>query len=204
MYITVTSHKGGVGKSITAIHLAGWLAERHGAGSTVLVDTDRNASSLAWAERGEARGFPPSFSVVDLEAEVGNEEHVVYDSPGRLDEESLIGAVRGSDLLVVPTTPEMMAIDALLVFIEDLEEIGGANYRVLLTMVPWWDLSGKEARQALQERDIPVFNSMIRRRKAFETASQAGVIVRDVRKRRAMEGWEDYGRVLDEIVTQSL
>ena len=51
MNITVTNHKGGCGKSTTAVHLAAYLAWECGEGSVVLVDTDPNGSALEWAAR---------------------------------------------------------------------------------------------------------------------------------------------------------
>src|SRR5919199_3787900 len=188
MLITVTSHKGGVGKTISAIHLAAFFVREFGEGSTVLVDTDPNGSALEWAERGNL-----PFAVIEPQAEPGDEEHTILDSQGRLHGEDLEAAVDESDLLVVPTTPEALALNALMLLVDDLERIGGrAEYRVLLTMVPWWNLSGARARKALTAEGVPLFGGQIRRREAFQTAALQGVLVYDVNERRGRQGWEDY------------
>lgn len=193
--ITVTSHKGGVGKTVSAIHLAAFFAGQFGEGSTVLIDTDPNASALEWAERGSL-----PFPVVDARAEPGGEEHTILDSQGRLSGEDLEAAVEESDLLVVPTTPEALSLNALMLLFEDLEGLGRrVEYRVLLTMVPWWNRSGANARKVLEAEGVPLFKGEIRRREAFQAAALRGVPVYDINERRARQGWEDYERVGREV-----
>ncbi|HBB36204.1 MAG TPA: hypothetical protein DDZ80_14775 [Cyanobacteria bacterium UBA8803] len=48
--LTVTGYKGGVGKSVTAVHLATFFSDL---GNTVLVDGDPNRTSLGWNSRGK-------------------------------------------------------------------------------------------------------------------------------------------------------
>ena len=201
MIVTVTSHKGGVGKTVSAVHLAGFFVQEFGKGSTVLLDADPNASALEWAQRGIDNETPLPFPVVEPEAEPGAEEHVVVDSQGRLSGEDLEAAAEDSDLLVIPTTPEPMALNALMLLIDDLEELRSkAEYRVLLTMVPWWNRSGAVARKELKAEGVPLFTGEIRRRQAFQDGSLAGVLVKDVNKRRAAQGWLDYEQVGQEVI----
>lgn len=196
MIVTVTSHKGGVGKTVTAIHLAAFFSEKFGEGSTVLIDTDPNASALEWAERG---GLP--FGVVEPSMEPGDEEHMILDSQGRLGGEDLEAAVEDSDLLVIPTSPEALSLNALMLLVGDLKALGGrAEYRVLLTMVPWWNRSGASARKALEAEGIPLFKGEIRRREAFQTAALRGVPVYEVNDRRARQGWEDYQKIGRQVI----
>lgn len=196
MIVTVTSHKGGVGKTVTSIHLAAFFERKFGEGSTVLVDTDPNASALEWSERG---GLP--FSVVGPDEDTGDEEHVILDSQGRLGGEDLEAAAEDSDLLVVPTTPEALSLNALMLLVEELEALrGDAEYRALLTMVPWWNRSGASARKALEAEGVPMFRGEIRRREAFQTAALQGVPIYEVNERRARQGWEDYEKVGRQVV----
>src|SRR5215208_6912431 len=102
MNVTVTNHKGGCGKSTTAVHVAAYLAREFGEGSVVLVDTDPHGSALEWAARGE-RGLP--CRVVGPQEET-DAERAVFAAQGRLHGEDLAAAARMSHVLVVPTTPD--------------------------------------------------------------------------------------------------
>src|ERR687897_482771 len=122
MNITVTNHKGGCGKSTTAVHVAAYMAREFVEGSVVFGETDPNGSAMEWAARGGEEGL--TFRVVRPE-EAAPEEHAVFDSQGRLHGEDLAAAAGLSDLLVVPTTPDFLSINALGRFLEDLDEVGG-------------------------------------------------------------------------------
>lgn len=203
MIITVTSHKGGVGKTVTSIHLAAFFGQRFGTGSTVVVDTDPNASSLKWSERAASRGYELPFAVVGP-GEAGEEEHVIFDSPGRLYREEMEAVAEVSHLVVVPTSPDALSVDALATFTQDFEDLGvEVAYRVLLTMVPWWNTSGRKARRDLASVGIPLFRSQVRFRPAFDTAALEGLPVSELRSKGARDGWKDYSAVGGEVIGAS-
>lgn len=201
MNVTVMNHKGGVGKTVTAVHLAAFLAVEYGGESVVLVDTDPNEGALDWAEGG---GLP--YEVMGPDGEPGDEEHTVYDSQGRLFGSDLETAAVMSDLLVVPSLTGAVDLRTLLRFAEDLEEIqrgdeSAAAYRVLLTSVPRWpSRAGARAREALAENGVPLFDGEIRNRAAFGKAGELGIPVYEVKDKRAHQGWEDYVTVGREMV----
>ena len=58
MIVTVASHKGGVGKTTTAVHLAAYLQTL---APTLLLDGDDTRNATAWGQRG--KGF--TFKVAD-------------------------------------------------------------------------------------------------------------------------------------------
>ena len=80
MIITVTSYKGGVGKTTTAIHLAAYLQRW---APTLLVDGDAIRSATKWSQRGNDNGLP--FKVVthaQMISHIRNYQHIVIDTEG--------------------------------------------------------------------------------------------------------------------------
>nr|WP_065711767.1 ParA family protein [Picosynechococcus sp. PCC 7117]ANV88867.1 chromosome partitioning protein ParA [Picosynechococcus sp. PCC 7117] len=195
MFITVAGFKGGVGKTTTAIHLACFFSTL---GDTLLVDGDPNHSATGWAKRGSL-----PFKVVDLMAAgrySRDFDHVIIDTAARPDKEELEALSDGCDLLVLPTSPDALAIDALLQTVDLLEEVGG-DYRVLLTLVhPPPVKSAEMAREALLDAGLKLFDGEIRRYIAHEKASLLGVPVYESGDRRGKIAWRDYENIGKEIV----
>ncbi|MBE9067482.1 ParA family protein [Leptolyngbya cf. ectocarpi LEGE 11479] len=196
MIITVASFKGGVGKTTTAIHLAAFF---QGRGRTLLIDADPNRSALGWAGRG---GLP--FAVVDpWQAETQSEayEHIIIDTQARPTTEDLAALANTCDLLVLPTMPDILSLDALVLTIEYLKSIQTHQYRILITAIPPKpNRAGGEVKKLLQEAGIPIFESGIGRLVAFQKAAMQGVPVYDIKDPRAERGWQDYKTVGNEML----
>ena len=178
MIVTVTSFKGGVGKTTTAVHLACYLHETKG--NVLLVDGDPNRSCLAWAQHGllpfkvaDERAAPKLFRQF---------EYIVIDTAARPEREELEALSQGCDLLVLPTTPDSLSIKALSLTVGTLKVIGTKHYKVLLTIVPPKPVKdGDEAREMLIEAGLPLFTTSIRRMIAFQRAALQGVPVYQVK-----------------------
>ena len=183
--ITVTGFKGGVGKSTAAVHLAAFFSEQ---GKTLLVDSDPNHTAVAWAAEGKL-----PFEVVttnQVARSVAGKDWIIFDTPARPNSEDLSELVSGCDLLILPTTPDIVSIRPM---IATIEELGNANYRALISIVPPRPMKDGEAAQAeLRELGYPVFETMIRRSVVFTKAASASSIVRDLNDPRAAVAWEDY------------
>ena len=196
MLITVAGFKGGVGKTTTAVHLACYFSQK---GDTVLVDGDPNRSATGWSKRGN---FP--FKVVDLmQAALYSPKykHIVIDTAARPNRDELEALSEGCELLVLPTTPDALAIDALLQTVDLLHALNSDRYRVLLTMIhPKPVKMAQQARIALNEEGLPLFQTDIRRYLAYEKAGLQGVPVYQVRDRMAKTAWSDYSAVGRELL----
>ncbi len=198
MIITVAAFKGGVGKTTSSVHLAALLQESK---PTLLIDGDPNRSATGWSRRGKL-----PFEVVDERqmakaAQRYADGYIVIDTEARPEEEDLKTLADGCDLLIVPTTPDALSLDALRQTISALKSLGNDRFRVLVTMVPPKpSRDGEEARAMLGGAGLPLFDGSIRRLVAFQKAALAGVTVGEVADPRAKEGWQDYRRVGEEVL----
>lgn len=198
MIITVVSLKGGVGKTTTSIHLAAYLQTLAPA---LLVDNDPNKSATGWAARSET-GLP--FRVVDVNQslKVGRDyEHVVFDTKARPDRNEMATLAEGCDLMIIPSTPDAMSIEALMGTVEILRGIGVGQWKILLTIIPPYpERDGEQARSMLEENGYPLFASGIREAKVFKQAALNGMIVNQVKGPRSASCWDDYAKVGAELM----
>jgi chromosome partitioning protein len=196
MITTVASFKGGVGKSTTAVHLAAYL---HLRGPTLLIDGDPNRSVTGWSKRG---GLP--FPVIDERQAARyarDYQHIVIDTQARPSREDLDALAGGCDLLVIPSTPDALALDALMLTAAALAELGADRFRVLLAICPPRpSRDAEEARAMITEAGLPMFAGEVRRAAAFSKAALQGVVVSSIKDPRAADCWRDYERIGTEIL----
>ncbi|GFE71897.1 ParA family protein [Chroococcus sp. FPU101] len=196
MIVTVASFKGGVGKSTTALHLAAYFQTQ---APTLLVDGDLNRSALLWASKGQL-----PFKVVDEKQGVKfarEYENLIIDTPARPALEELKTLAMGCDLLVLPTSPDALALGATLQMVDALHSLS-SNYRILLTLIPPPpSKTGEEAKATLVKAGLPVFQAGIRRLAVFQKAALEGVLVNQVKDPYAETAWDCYLKVGREILS---
>jgi chromosome partitioning protein len=196
MIITIASFKGGVGKTTTAVHLAAYL---NASKPTLLIDGDPNRSATGWSKRGQL-----PFTVVDERqaARYARDfEHIVIDTKARPEQEDLKALADGCDLLIVPTTPDALALDALLLTVDALHSLGNDRFAVLLTIVPPKpSRDGLEARELLKQKKLRLLQGEIPRLVAFQKAALLGLPVYDVPDPRAKTAWAEIQAIGKEIL----
>jgi chromosome partitioning protein len=191
--ITITGYKGGVGKSTTAIHLAAFLSDR---GKVVLVDGDPNRTSVAWGDRGQL-----PFTIADQRhavRQIPGADYVIIDTPARPASDDLKELAKGCDLLILPTAPDIVSLEPMLLTARNLE---AAVYRALITIVPPHpSKEGEVLQKDLEESGIPTFKTLIRRTSGFQKAAYSGVTVRDLPDSRLKTAWKDYVSLGNEVL----
>ena len=173
MIISLIQYKGGVGKTTSAICFATLLQAE---GNTLAIDSDPNKSLTLWARKGKL----PFDVCVDSEAPKrlmsGKFQHTVIDTQARPKPDEIESIARGADLLILPSSPDPLAIAALVQIANALPE--DTNYRCLVTLSPPSpQKDGPEAISALTRHGLPVFSRPIRRLKAYIRAADQGTTI---------------------------
>lgn len=192
--ISLSSYKGGVSKTTSSIHLATLFSQD---ASTLLIDSDPNRSATTWARPG---GLP--FQVCgDREApkllRKQNFDYIIIDTPARPSDVEVEELARGCDLLIIPTPPDTLSLDATALLSQALPE--DSNWRVLLSMIPPRpQKDGEQAMEALQSNGFPVFTRGIRLYKAYKEAATQGCPVHGVKGGGVP--WRDWTSLKSEVL----
>ena len=174
MIVTLSSLKGGVGKSTLSLMLATAIAE---AGAKVLlVDADSQGSVSDWAAARESDG---PFSVVgmahanihkQLPKIAADYDHVIIDTPPRIAEVTR-SAILAADVVLIPVSPSAFdnwasdsttaIVKEAQVFKDDLLTAFVISKKIVGTAI------AANIVTALQDYDIPVFQSPVSQRVVF-------------------------------------
>ena len=195
MIVVIVGFKGGIAKTSTAVHLACYLQQHD---KTLLVDGDPNRSASSWANRGK---LPCDLSDEESAASLASQyRHIVIDTKARPEVEDLKALIESCDLMILPTTPDALALDALMLMVKAIPS--GTNYRILLNIIPPKpSKAGEEAMEFLRDQmKLQVFNTMIRRYSAYQKASLKGVPVYESGDEKARIAWNDYQKLGAEVL----
>ena len=201
MFITVCGQKGGVAKTCTSIHLASvW----HSEGKKVcIVDADKNRSALAYSSRGN---LPfPVFPVSTAAKASRSSEIVITDGQASSDKEELKHLAYGSDLVILPTTAKARSVE-LTVELASLLNTLKVNHAVVIVKVDFrQQKAAQQAKAALENFGLYVFDTFIPLLSAFDKAEASGNAVCEAvddlgrSDPRRMTGWSAYCSIASQI-----
>ena len=201
MFITVCGQKGGVAKTCTSVHLASvW----HSEGKKVcIVDADKNRSALAYASRGN---LPfPVFPVNSAAKASRSSEIVITDGQASSDQEELKHLAYGSDLVILPTTAKARSVE-LTVELANLLSNLKVNHAVVIVKVDFrQQKAAQQAKAALENFGLYVFDTFIPLLSAFDKAEASGNAVFEAvddlgrSDPRRMTGWSAYCSIASQI-----
>ncbi len=197
--ISLTSFKGGVGKSTLAVNLAGALALN---ASTTLVDEDPLQSCYQWARRNGRLPMPVATPRELEDTDLSASRYVLVDTEGRPKFGDLQELIDSSSWTLIPCGTSGLEIDGTLRLISDLRDAGAnlEKVKVVITKAPPVGTVGQQARDALREAGIPAANSVVRSYVAHQRAAELGVLVKDVPDPRASQAWTDVLELAMEVV----
>ena len=201
MFITVCGQKGGVAKTCTSIHLASvW----HSEGKKVcIVDADKNRSALAYSSRGN---LPfPVFPVSSAAKASRSSEIVITDGQASSDQEELKHLAYGSDLVILPTTAKARSVELTVELANLLSDLK-VNHAVVIVKVDFrQQKAAQQAKAALENFGLYVFDKFIPLLSAFDKAEALGNAVFEAvddlgrSDPRRMTGWSAYCSIASQI-----
>ena len=194
--IAVLNSKGGVGRTTLATNLAGGLSDL--GKKTLLVDSDPQGSSVDWRECLQEQ-WPNAPDVVsfttlpklkEIKHRKNNYDFVVVDGAARL-ERLALGALRVSDLVLIPIRPSAMDLWAVAPLIkviqqhqqrlqEDFGGIKSISAAFVVSQQTGGSLLAKEIAGTAAEMGFPVLKSHTTNRVIYAAAAQRGLTVQRV------------------------
>jgi chromosome partitioning protein len=200
MIVALLNHKGDVGKTILALHLAGAWA-RQGK-RVMLIDADPPGSALDRSEQRAKEGLPRLFGVIGLARDTLHREapglagdacHVVIDGPPRITG-LMRSALLAADLVLIPARPSPFdgwaSGEMLKLIVEARIFRPQLVARFVLNRCGARTIIARETPELLVDHDPPVFASTIGQRVGFADAARSGRLVDEI---------DDYGPAASEI-----
>lgn len=208
--ITVTTRKGGAGKSTIIMQLAGALALRQF--QVLVVDGDPQGSAIQWSAAADEKPFP--VPVVNLAAagsridreikkQVGHFDFILVDCPPASDSPVPRSALRVSHLAIVPVIPSPLDLWGAVGIREVIQDVQVVNEdlqaRLVINQFQETTTLAHEVLHALNEFGISVFETRIGHRTAYRQSAVFGGTVHDFRS-RASQAIAEVESLTDEIL----
>jgi chromosome partitioning protein len=200
--VLVASSKGGAGKSTLATNLAAHYAVE--GRNTVLVDADRQGSSLRWCEKRSVHpnavlGIPGLRK--DWEKHVpGDAQRVIIDSAAGIRAAEVEAYLDHVDVIVVPVLPSAIDLEATEPFLAELTELarikrGKVAVGIVANRLKPWTNASQLAVEEMQQFPFPVV-AELRDTQGYVLANALGKSIFDYHSELVRSHQEDWAKLL--------
>lgn len=207
MIIAVVNQKGGVAKTTTAIHLADWLKEKH---SVILVDSDAQQSSTAWAETlsFDSQIITDADDLFDeLPILADKYDYVIVDGPGSMSEISKAILAR-CDVALIPCQPaglDLRSSNKILRIVRQTQELRGGKPHgfLFISRATKGTILLRESQKILASQSIPLLKTVIYQRQCIADAPGQQSTVFTMSNATAKTAANDYKLLFKELLTKA-
>ena len=200
--ILVASSKGGCGKTTIATTIAGYFAAE--GKPTVLVDADRQGSSLRWAEKRAALSSPvlgiPATRRDWADRIPDDAQRVVIDGPAGIRVNELTELLEHADVLLVPVLPSRIDLDASEAFLADVAQIprikkGKVAVGLIANRLKPWTTASQEAVEEMKRLPFPLI-AQLRDTQGYIVVAGLGKSIFDYNSETIRSHQEDWEKIL--------
>ena len=200
--ILVASSKGGCGKTTIATNLAAQFAQD--GKKTVLVDADRQGSSLRWAEKRTALPTPVlgiSALKRDWAAKIpADAERVVIDGPAGIRPGELAELLEDVDALLIPVLPSRIDLEASETFLHEVAQLarvkrGKVAVGLVANRLKPWTNASQESIDEIKKLPFPLV-AQLRDTQAYVFVAGLGKSLFDYNSELIRSHQDDWAKLL--------
>jgi chromosome partitioning protein len=200
--VLVASSKGGCGKTTIATTIAGYFA--HDGKRTVLVDADRQGSSLRWAEKRAGHSAPVlglSGMRRDWPDKIpADAQRVIVDGPAGIRAQELTDLVEHVDVLLIPVLPSRIDLDATEAFLQEVAQIprikrGKVAVGLVANRLKPWTTASQEAVDEIKKLPFPLI-AQLRDTQGYIVVAGLGKTIFDYNSETIRSHQEDWEKIL--------
>lgn len=210
MIVTVTNHKGGVGKTTVALNIADALALRdidvaaldttaQGSLAKFLEDVPVTTALEGVSQHASTLASQHAWLVIDTPAPSFDGDTLGYDRPTQ----AMLDAIALADLVVIPTSPNLLDVATTIDAIATVHEHGREGVRVVVVFnkVDSRSKDASAARQAFEEAGAHVLTTELTQLKTY--ARSPGALCGVIRFEPGSRAADQVIGLVDEITSQA-
>jgi chromosome partitioning protein len=200
--ILVASSKGGCGKTTIATNLAAYFAQS--GKRTVLVDADRQGSSLHWAEK-RAELPAPVLGLSGLRPEWAakipqDAQRVIIDGPAGIRSGELAELLHDADALLIPVLPSRIDFEASEHFLHEVSRLGRVKrgsvaVGLVANRLKPWTTASQDSVEEIKRLPFPLV-AQLRDTQGYVLVAGLGKSIFDYNSELVRAHQDDWGKLL--------